>query len=113
MFKEIDLKVKKCIDDCSDCYQVCVATLAHCQEMGGIHAEPKHLTLLKDCAEICKTSESFMLRGSLHAPCVAQECAKICEQCADSCEKVDPRDIQMMECVKMCRECAASCKEMV
>lgn len=112
MQKQMDPKLQKCIDDCSKCYQTCTETLRHCLEMGGSHVEAKHLTLLMDCAKICKISEDFMLRGSEHDKHICAECAHICEQCADSCEKIDPNDNQMMQCAKMCRQCAVSCKEM-
>ena len=110
---EIDPKLEKCIEDCEQCFKSCASTFKHCLEMGGPHALPKHLNLLKDCMEICKTSEDFMLRDSMHAKCIAEECAKICEQCAESCEEIDPNDAQMKECAETCRDCAESCKDMV
>lgn len=54
----------RCIDDCYKCYQTCVKTVSHCIKMGGEHVEPEYLTLMKDCAAICKVSEGFMLRDS-------------------------------------------------
>jgi len=112
MDNHIDPQMQKCIDDCSKCYQTCTMTLRHCIEMDGSHAEAKHLTLLMDCAKICKMAEDFMLRGSEHHACICTECVHICEQCADSCEDIDPSDPHMMECARMCRECAESCREM-
>lgn len=110
--KEMDPKMKKGVDDCNKCRTACLMTINHCLKMGGVHVEPRHMNLLKDCAEICKSSENFMLRDSEHAECICEECARICEQCAESCEKIDPNDAQMSECAKMCRECATSCKAM-
>lgn len=112
MKEQIDPKIKRCLDDCAKCYQLCVMTIRHCSQMGGVHVMPRHIALLQDCAEICKLSENFILRNSEHAKCVCDECAIICGECADSCEKVDPRDTEMIACAKMCRECATSCKEM-
>jgi len=90
------------------CYQVCVSTVSHCLSMGGKHTEATHLTLLKDCASICKLSENFMLRNSLHAKHIAKECAEICEACAEDCEKLDLKDEQMQECARNVQRLAAN-----
>lgn len=84
--------------------------MVHCLTMGGEHSEVTHIQLLKDCAELCKLSESFMLRGSDFAEELCKLCADICEQCADNCEKVGPEDAQMGECAQLCRKCAESCR---
>ena len=110
---EKDPKTKKCIEDAGKCYEICAATFKHCTEMGGPHAMPKHLNTLKDCMEICKITQDFTLRDSEHVKCLCDECEKICELCAQSCEETDPNDEQMKKCAKACRDCAASCKEML
>jgi hypothetical protein len=104
--KEKDLGMEKRIEACSDCFKSCARTFKHCLDMGGPHALPKHLNLLKDCMEICKVTEDFLLRDSTHLECVSEECAKICEQCAASCDETDPNDGEMKECAKACRQCA-------
>jgi hypothetical protein len=52
-----------CIEVCSDCHKACLQTVPYCLQTGG-HAEPNHIRLMMDCAEICQTSANFMLRGS-------------------------------------------------
>jgi hypothetical protein len=99
------------IDICSDCHDVCLQTLTHCLQKGGKHAEAAHIGLLIDCAEICRTSADFMLRGStLHAS-TCSACADVCEECAASCERsgLDP---EMRNCADTCRRCADSCRQM-
>ncbi|HEU0085462.1 MAG TPA: four-helix bundle copper-binding protein [Candidatus Paceibacterota bacterium] len=108
----MDKKIQQCIDDCNKCAEVCEETLEHCKEMGGEHADPVHISLMEDCIEICKTSESFMQRDSAHMEHICKECAEICEECADSCESIDPRSDKMMASVEACRACAKSCREM-
>jgi hypothetical protein len=79
--------------------------------MGGSHAEASHIRALLDCADACRASADFMLRGSsLHAA-VCRVCAEACETCADSCERVG-RDETMQRCADACRRCAASCRQM-
>jgi len=100
-----------CIQNCMDCHRACVQTLVYCTRQGGHHADPDHLRLMMDCAEICQTSANFMLRGSpLHAHTCAA-CAAVCEACADDCERM-ASDLRMKACADTCRHCAASCRQM-
>jgi len=103
-------EMHECIDRCSDCHDVCVATATHCLERGGEHASPDHIRALLDCAQTCDTSRDFMLRGSPlhHATCGV--CADACERCAESCERFD--DETMRRCAEECRRCAESCRSM-
>jgi hypothetical protein len=94
----IDARMQRCIDDCLACYSTCLSmAMGHCLEMGGVHTEKKHFTLMMACAEICRTSVHFMLIGSPHHA----------HFCAD-CERVGDMD----ECVAACRKCAESCRAM-
>ena len=60
----IDPAVRRCIDECVRCHEVCLSTVPYCLEQRGRHAEEAHITLLLDCAAMCQTSADFMLRGS-------------------------------------------------
>ena len=111
MAKSISAEMRRCIENCSDCHNICVESVAHCLGMGGKHAEVAHIRLLMDCAEICLTSANFMLRGSeLHVRTCAV-CAEVCDRCADSCEKFGD-DALMKQCAEICRRCAESCRKM-
>jgi hypothetical protein len=104
--------MRECINNCTNCHNICTETVMHCLRMGGKHAEAGHIRLLLDCAEICATSASFMLRESdLHARTCAL-CAEACERCADDCERIGPDDEMMSRCAEMCRRCADSCHRM-
>ncbi|HSJ58506.1 MAG TPA: four-helix bundle copper-binding protein [Anaerolineae bacterium] len=103
--------MQQCIEECLDCHSICLETVAHCLQMGGKHAQPQHIVMLLDCAEICQTSANYMLRESpLHGRTCGL-CAQVCELCAQDCETF-PDDEQMMACAEECRRCAASCEEM-
>ena len=110
--EHIDEHMHQCITNCSDCHDICMATLRHCLEMGGDHASAEHIRALVDCAQACDASRDFMLRGSdlHHAYCGA--CADACEACADSCERIGGDDEVMRECAETCRRCAESCRAM-
>ncbi len=104
--------LQQCIQHCLDCHSICMETVPHCLTQGGEHADPDHIRLLLDCAEICNTSANFMLRDSdLHHQ-VCGMCAEVCEQCAADCERIDPHDEQMSACADLCRTCAESCRSM-
>ena len=103
--------MQQCIQECLNCHSVCLQTVSHCLQMGGKHADPQHIGLLLDCAEICQTSANFMLRGSpLHGRTCAV-CAEVCEQCAQTCEQMGD-DAMMQACAAACRRCAESCRQM-
>jgi hypothetical protein len=107
---QISADMRECIDNCTNCHNICLETIAHCLQMGGKHAETAHVRLLMDCAEICATSANFMLRGSdLHSRTCAV-CAEVCKRCADDCEQLADGDEQMLRCAEMCRRCAESCR---
>lgn len=100
-----------CIQNCQDCARACTQTLAYCLGQGGRHAEPGHVRLMLDCAEICHTSANFMLRGSdLHGHTCAA-CAAVCLRCAEDCDRMAD-DLRMKACADTCRHCAESCAAM-
>jgi hypothetical protein len=105
-------EMRECIDNCSDCHDVCLETVAHCIERGGAHADVEHLRTLLDCAQACDASRDFMLRGSeLHAS-VCGVCGDACERCAASCESLGGDDEVMRNCAEVCRRCAETCRSM-
>ncbi len=100
----------ECINNCSDCHNICIQTINYCMNKGGKHADAKHIKLLADCAQMCQTSADFMNRQSSFHPNICKLCAELCEKCADSCESLN--DENLKECVEMCRKCAKSCTSM-
>ena len=102
--------MRACIDACQVCHDRCLETLPHCLNMGGEHAEAKHIGLMLDCAQICQTSADFMLRQSpLHAQ-TCGICADIFERCANDCVRFS--DDVMQACAQACQTCAESCRKM-
>jgi hypothetical protein len=104
-------EMEQCIRNCSDCHHICVETVTYCLKQGGKHAEPQHVRLLMDCAQICATSADFMMRGSDMHHLTCGVCAEVCQRCAESCERMGD-DEQMQACEEMCRRCAESCRQM-
>jgi hypothetical protein len=104
--------IRQCIQNCLDCYKICLETAMHCLSLGAKHSEASHIRRLMECANICHTSANFMLLGSEFHSRTCEICAEICERCAEDCEKLDASDSQMKACAEMCRRCADSCREM-
>lgn len=103
--------MKDCIDACNQCGNECEKTLfSHCLEKGGRHLEPRHVRLMADCAEMCRTAANAMLRGSEMHGEICRVCAEICEACAESCDALEGKEME--DCAKTCRRCAESCHEM-
>jgi hypothetical protein len=103
--------VRRCIDECIRCHEVCLSTIPYCLEQGGRHAEEAHVTRLLDCADICRTAADFMLRGSDEQSRLCAACAVLCLRCADDCDQFVGDEV-MHACAESCRQCADRCEEM-
>src|SRR5437016_3712079 len=78
---QLTSEMQACIQDCQDCHDICLTTMQHCLQMGGEHAEQAHIRLMIDCAQICHTTEDFMLRGSDFHGQLCGVCADVCQRC--------------------------------
>lgn len=112
MAHEVSPEMQSCIEECLECHRICVETAAHCLALGGKHASAEHMRTLLDCADICRTSADFMLRGSRHHQATCGVCATVCDACAASCEQMGADDDLMRRCAQACRRCAESCRQM-
>jgi hypothetical protein len=99
--------MQECIDICTSCHQTCLHMVRHCLEKGGKHAEPAHISLLLDCAQICATSADFMTRHSDQHTSTCRACADVCRACAASCNAMGD-DEMMKQCADECTRCAES-----
>lgn len=111
MHTMLDQRMQECVQECNRCHNICLETISHCLELGGKHAEPSHIRLLMDCAEICQTSANYMLRMSDFHGQTCGVCAQVCDSCAEDCERLGDDDM-MQRCAEACRSCARSCSEM-
>lgn len=109
MHHQINAEMQDCMDACHQCHMTCLSmAMNHCLEVGGRHAEPRHIKIMLDCAQICSVAMDFMARGSEHHRHICRECAEICRACAASCEGLDG----MEDCVQACIRCAEACDKM-
>lgn len=104
--------MEQCIDNCTNCHRICLETAArHFRRERSPRIDEGMVRLLLDCAEICRTSSDFMIRGSELHPHVCRACAAVCARCADECDRFSD-DPYMAACSEICRRCALSCAEM-
>src|SRR5260221_13556884 len=104
-------EMEQCIENFTTCHATCILTIQHCLGRGGRHAGRDHIRLLADCAQICRTSADFMIRGSDLHPLTCGVCAEICQRCAEDCEQLADGDAEMRRCADTCRRCAESCRQ--
>ena len=109
-YDHVDRAMQECVEECSTCHHVSLLTTAHCLSLGGSHAEPAHITLLSDCADICLTTANLLLRGSEHYEATCAACLEICRAGEASCAEFHD-DVNMRECADACRRCAESCEK--
>ncbi len=104
-------EVQNCIQNCTECHDLCEQTLAYCLQMGGQYAETSHLRSLRDCADTCAACAESLASGSEGYQQLNSACAQSCERCAQSCEQFG-NDAELKACAAVCRRCAESCRSM-
>jgi hypothetical protein len=102
---------RRCAQACADCHQYCIETIVYCRQHGSRFAEAGHLSMLLDCAELCKVTTDFTLRGSDLCPSLWMICAEAADRCALSCDRFGD-DRQARASAAACRRCAIVCREM-
>ena len=112
LINRLSVNMEAAIQNALECSRVTQNCLQHCLAEGGKHAEKKHVNLMKECAELCQLSASFMIEGSDFAHDLCGVCARVCDACADSCANVDEEDAMMRLCITACRKSAESCRNM-
>jgi len=109
---QITTDMQRCIDACANAHAVCVAAVEYCLTVGGKHAEPAHIRMLLDCADICETGQHFMLRNSPLHPRTCALTAEIAEECAQHCEDLPDAGPQLRMTADALRECVLLCRQM-
>jgi len=108
----LSINLEEAIRNSFECLKATTLCLQHCLSIGGKHGHIKHITLLKECAEICEITASFMMESSSFSDEVGGICARVCDFCSDSCYELDPHDQIILACMTACKNCADSCRNM-
>ncbi len=95
-------RYKSAIEACGRCAQECEH---YASEFAGSIGNCVRLCV--DTAQLCRTTASFLSRGSQFTPAITKLCAEVCQACAMECEKAP--DALLGECAAICRNCAEEC----
>lgn len=99
--KELLEILHECMATCNHCFDAClqeenVKMMADC------------IRLDVECADICGQFAKALSRNSEFSKDYAELCAKICDACADECEKHEHDHCK--KCAEVCRKCAEACR---
>lgn len=94
--------VEACQKTCNICFTACLKEedmnmLARCIELD------------RECADMCGIVADMAYRESPIFPDLVAACAKICDMCAEECEKHEHMQ-HCLDCAAACRECAEACR---
>ena len=93
-----------------ECHNMCRRMfMEYAPKESGRNLPYLHLKRLQACIEICGSTASYLLKDGVMAHRLCEITARICEQCADFCEKLEGEDFQ--HCAALCRETAEACIE--
>ena len=97
--------------ECLRCREVCEDTVTHALRVGGSAAEDERIGAWLDCADVCRTTATFIRRGSPLAGRTAGIAADLCERAAEACAPF-AGDGALAACAQTCRRCAAWCRRL-
>lgn len=103
---------EECIQQCIGTYRLTLQSVGYCLDKGGEYSSTKMIQRLLDCAEICRTTMSYLIRSSDKHSTMCGSCAEICLQTAEDCERFSD-DSSMKACAQQCRSCAEHCQMML
>jgi hypothetical protein len=100
------------VETCFETQRVCSEAASHCAMLWTDRSDAREVQLLQKCARICRTSAASFVVGSSLLTQIAAACAKLCEECAQVCDRF-AKDRDMAVCAQLCRACARACLEVI
>lgn len=107
----VNQKYQSCIDACKKAIAACEACATACREEGSPEMMKRCINLDTDCAEFCKLALRFMERDSEFTSLICEDCAEICRECGDECDKYKMQHCK--DCAQACHQCMDACLRMV
>ncbi|PQO40697.1 four-helix bundle copper-binding protein [Blastopirellula marina] len=102
----LDPNLRACLRACVRCAHACEQCADACQSEANVVMLSDFIRANRDCAQLCWTASSLIIRGSDFVGELCEICAKVCDRCAHECEKYSYR-----ECALVCRDCADECRK--
>ena len=91
-----------CINHCNYCADACL-------DEENVKMMVKCIRIDKVCAEACAALTQILATNYKDVQGLVDYCIKVCNTCADECEKHDHQHCK--DCAKACRECAKACEQ--
>lgn len=100
-----------CINECTKCAQACLECFTLCLNEPDVQDRKNCISMLMECACICKEAAAFMSMNAQHSKDLCTLCAAICKKCAQECGMF--QDEHCKECANICNTCATECENMI
>ncbi len=97
-----------CIDTCLKCAAICQYCASACTKDPNITEMRQCIQLNMECAAICTASANLMSLSSEQIKEVLKLCAKMCDLCAEECNK--HKHDHCLQCAEICSKCADECE---
>lgn len=104
-------QTQSCIEACDRCAQQCERGVNECLKDQNVKMLSDCIRQQQDCAEICRTTSSFLSRGSQSSHDICRVAAEICDTCCTELEKQSQRDC-CRQSLNACRRCADECRQL-
>jgi hypothetical protein len=109
MSQTIDKKTAELVNVIDDCVKICNNCVTKDLREPDVPKMIRCIQLDIDCSDICTLASRYLSRDSEFSNDILDKCAKICDSCAEECEK-HPDMPHCVECAKICRKCAQECR---
>lgn len=91
-----------------ECAMACHQAFAfNAPKEAGMNLAYLHLKRLQACSEICETTARLLVREGVEMDQLCTITARICQQCADSCDQA--KNTALEEVADICRQAAKAC----
>lgn len=100
---------QKLINALNACAAACNQCATACLDENDLGMLVRCIRTDLDCAAICTVVAGYAARESDYTGSLAAECAGICMDCAEECDKHAHMD-HCRYCAEACRTCADACK---
>lgn len=105
------VETQTCVQTCLDALSACARAEAHGLAKGGECGREEFLSVLRDCAALCRVTADILLSASPRGGLLCGVCAQACRQCAAACRSF-PEDAQLRMCAQLCEAAAQSCRRL-
>ncbi|WP_187264673.1 four-helix bundle copper-binding protein [Pontibacter beigongshangensis] len=100
---------KDLIRTLAECAAACNHCSVACLQEEDIKMMVACIRLDMDCAKICLAAQDYVARDSRYAREILQQCAKICRDCGEECDKHKAEHCKI--CAEACFRCAEACEQ--